>query len=130
MIGKGTPSGILLYELETPTTETANPFVDPQVVDDFGTEEYVDALATAETSPRDVAIPVGHETFYQANLRDKLQNLPANASADGLYLVKQTGNKQELIAYTPEDELPASPAETGTYILKLVDGTLTWVLES
>lgn len=57
-------------------------------------------VATAETSPRDVVIPVGHETFYQANLRDKLQNLPANASADGLYLVKQTGNKQELIAYT------------------------------
>lgn len=121
---------MLVYELATPTTETANPFSDPQIVDDFGTEEYVDALTTAETSPRDVAIPVGHETFYQANLRDKLQNLPANANADGLYLVKQTGNKQELIAYTPEDELPASPAETGTYVLKLVDGTLTWVLES
>lgn len=124
-------SGVyLVYELATPTTETADSFIDPQIVDDFGTEEYVDALATAETSPRDVEVPVGHETFYQANLRDKLQNLPANASADGLYLVKQTGNKQELIAYTHEDELPASPAETGTYILKLVDGTLTWVLES
>lgn len=118
------------YGISTPISETANPFTDPQIVNDFGTEEYVDALATAETSPRDVAIPVGHETFYQANLRDKLQNLPVNASADGLYLVKQTGNKQELIAYTTEDELPASPAETGTYVLKLVDGTLTWVLES
>lgn len=128
---KAALSGVyLVYELETPTTETTNPFADPQIVNDFGTEEYVDALATAETSPRDVEVPVGHETFYQANLRDKLQNLPANANADGLYLVKQTGNKQELIAYTAEDELPASPAETGTYVLKLVDGTLTWVLES
>lgn len=128
---KAAMSGVyLVYELATPTTETANPFADPQIVDDFGTEEYIDALATAETSPRDVAIPVGHETFYQANLRDKLQNLPANANADGLYLVKQTGNKQELIAYTPESELPTSPAETGTYVLKLIDGTLTWVSES
>ena len=119
------------YGINTPTTETANPFTDPQIVDDFGTEEYIDALATAETSSRDVEIPVGHETFYQANLRDKLQNLPANASADGLYLVKQTGNKQELIAYTPESELPALPsdASTKTYVLKSVNGTLTWVLE-
>jgi hypothetical protein len=119
----------LVYELETATAETANPFIDPQVVDDFGTEEYVDALATAETSPRDVAIPVGHETFYQANLRDKLQNLPSNASTDGLYLVKQTGNKQELIAYTPESELPIIQTE-GTYVLKSINGVLTWVLES
>lgn len=117
------------YGISTPTTETANPFTDPQIVDDFGTEEYVDALATAETSPRDVEVPVGHEAFYHANLRDKLQNLPTNASADGLYLVKQTGNKQELIAYTPESELPTIQTE-GTYVLKSVNGVLTWVLES
>lgn len=128
---KAAMSGVyLVYELATPTVETANSFTDPQIVNDFGTEEYVDALANAETNPRDVEVPVGHETFYQANLRDKLQNLPANANADGLYLVKQIGNKQELIAYTPESELPTSPAEIGTYVLKLVDGTLTWVLES
>lgn len=117
-----------VYKLETPTIETANPFTDPQSVDDFGTEEYVDALATAETNPRDVSVPVGHETFYQANLRDKLQNLPENANADGLYLVKQMGNKQELIAYTPESELPTIQTE-GTYTLKSVNGTLTWVAE-
>lgn len=127
---KSVMSGVyLVYKLATPITETINPFTDPQIVDDFGTEEYVDALATAETNPRDVEVPVGHETFYQANLRDKLQNLPVNASADGLYLVKQTGNKQELIAYTPEAELPTVQAE-GTYVLKSVNGVLTWVLES
>lgn len=117
------------YGINAPTTETANPFTDPQIVDDFGTEEYVDALATAETNPRDVEVPVGHETFYQANLRDKLQNLPVNANADGLYLVKQTGNKQELIAYTLESELPTIQTE-GTYVLKSINGVLTWVLES
>lgn len=124
-----TDNDSVIFELATPTTETTNPFTDPQIVDDFGTEEYVDALATAETNPRDVEVPVGHETFYQANLRDKLQNLQANASADGLYLVKQTGNKQELITYTPEAELPTVQTE-GTYALKSVDGVLTWVLES
>lgn len=55
-------SGVyLVYELATPTTETAEPFTNPQIVDDFGTEEFVDN--------RDVAIPVGHET-YQANISD------------------------------------------------------------
>ena len=46
-----------VYKLTTPTTETADTFQNPQIVDDFGTEEYVDN--------REVAIPVGHETIYQ-----------------------------------------------------------------
>ena len=54
---------VILYELATPTTETADPFTNPQVVDKDGTEEYVDAGVEAGT--RDVAIPVGHETMYQ-----------------------------------------------------------------
>lgn len=50
-------SGVyLVYELAEPTTESADPYQNPQIVDDFGTEEYVDA--------RDVAIPVGHVTQY------------------------------------------------------------------
>ena len=46
----------LVYELETPTTETAQPYASPQVVNPLGTEEYVDT--------RDVPVPVGHETKY------------------------------------------------------------------
>ena len=49
----------LIYELATPTTETGDPFTNPQVSDQYGTEEYVDA--------RTIPIPVGHET-YQANI--------------------------------------------------------------
>ena len=45
-----------IYEVETLTTETADPFTNPQEVDANGTEEYVDN--------RSVAIPVGHETYY------------------------------------------------------------------
>lgn len=44
----------IVYELATPTTETADPYTNPQIVDPHGTEQYVG-------SP----IPVGHETTYQ-----------------------------------------------------------------
>lgn len=57
-------SGIyLIYELDTPTTESADPYTNPQIIDPYGTEEFVDAGVEAGT--RDVAIPVGHETTYK-----------------------------------------------------------------
>ncbi len=46
----------LLYELATPTTETADPFTNPMIVDGNGTEEFVDG--------RTVEMPVGNDTFY------------------------------------------------------------------
>lgn len=62
---KSAMSGVyLIYELETPTTGHGLPFSYPQLVDGSGTEEYVDALSNPEVNERDVAIPVGHETFY------------------------------------------------------------------
>ncbi len=70
----------LVYELATPTTETADAYQNPQIVNDFGTEEYVDNRA--------VAIPVGHETEYVKNM-DRLL-LPATPSADGTYTLKCT----------------------------------------
>lgn len=53
MITDGTNT---VYKLATPTTETADPYTNPQKVDASGTEEYVDS--------REVPIPVGHETQY------------------------------------------------------------------
>lgn len=48
-------SGVyLVYELDTPTTETADPYTNPQVVNADGTEEYVSTSI----------VPVGHETYY------------------------------------------------------------------
>ena len=48
-------SGVyLVYELGTPTTETADPFTDPQEVSPFGTEEYISTGI----------VPVGNETQY------------------------------------------------------------------
>lgn len=69
---KAAMSGVyLVYELATPTTETAEPFHYTQIMDDFGTEEFVSTGI----------VPVGHKTRYPANLRDKLQHLPSLASA-------------------------------------------------
>ena len=43
-------------KLVTPTTETADPFTNPMIVDGNGTEQFVDG--------RTVEMPVGHDTFY------------------------------------------------------------------
>lgn len=56
-------SGVyLVYELATPTTETADPYTNPQIVDADGTEEFVDYAYSQST--RDVAVPVGHDSLY------------------------------------------------------------------
>ena len=112
-------SGVMLvYELATPTTETAQPYASPQIVDDFGIEEYV--------STADVRIPVGHNTKYMANLRDKLVHLPNFADSDGAYLIQQTGHTMELVKF----RIPKAPTTDGTYTLKAtVSGgtpTYTW----
>ena len=115
-------SGVMLvYELATPTTETAKPFQHIQIVDDFGTEEFVSTGI----------VPVGHNTRYPANLRDKLQHLPSLASADGTYMIQQSGKQMSLV-HMPA-VFPDTPTEDGTYTLKtVVTGgvtTLQWVAE-
>ena len=83
----------VVYE-RVSTTENAEPFASPQIVDDFGTEEYEDYGVLQNT--RDVSIPVGHETRYLANLRDKLQHLPSLAGEDGDYIIQQNGQQMSL----------------------------------
>ena len=73
--GSNDPTGYMVYELTTPTTETADHYQELQVCSRYGTEEYIDRLATAETSPRDVAIPCGHQTFYPVNVFDYIDEL-------------------------------------------------------
>lgn len=118
---KAAMSGVMLvYELATPTTETAEPFQHIQIVDDFGTEEFVSTGI----------VPVGHNTRYPANLRDKLQHLPSLANADGTYLIQQSGKQMSLI-HMPA-VFPEIPTEDGTYTLKTVVtggvATLQWVV--
>lgn len=87
----------LVYELAESTTETATPYQNPQIVDKLGTEQYIDYAYSQGT--RDVAIPVGHETQYMADLRDKLQNLPDLAATNGQYIISQSDNQMTLAPY-------------------------------
>lgn len=84
----------IVYGLDTPEPFAAEPYQSPMVVDPLGTEEFVD-YGVAEGT-RDVAVPVGHSSDYPADLRGKLQHLPSLASADGRYVVVQTGNQMTL----------------------------------
>jgi len=120
---KAAMSGMMLvYNLSEQTEETADPFADPQIVDDFGTEEYTDE--------RTVPIPVGHTTKYQPNLRAKLEMAPNSPGGDGDYIVRQVNG---INTYVPvENELPAAPAEYGTYTLTVTvtDGVATYSWEA
>lgn len=118
-----TPSGTLVYELATPIDESAEPFTNPQIVNDFGTEEYIDSRA--------VAIPVGHETVYQPNLRAKLEMSPDSPESNGDYLMRHTNEGN---SYTPYiSPIPTVPTTDGTYTLKATvssgQATLAWILD-
>jgi hypothetical protein len=78
-----------VVKLATPTEETADPYTDPMIVNDWGTEEFVDT--------RTVAIPVGHDTFYLANLRAKLEMAPNSPDGDGDYIVRQSGGVNKYV---------------------------------
>lgn len=97
----------IVYPLAEPTTEQAAPYQNPQIVDDWGTEEYV----------TDSIVPVGHYTEYMANLRDKLQHLPDLASVNGDYIVRQVGTNMSLVPKEDVKELPDAPTTDGTYRL-------------
>lgn len=60
----------MVYELATATTETAEPYTNPQIVSEYGTEEYVSTTIC----------PVGHNTKYPENLRKKIEGLPWDLS--------------------------------------------------
>lgn len=77
------------------STETADTFVNPQIVNDFGTEEYVDYAVSQ--GDRDVSIPVGHETQYMANLKAKLEMSPNSPEGAGDYIVRQTNGENEYV---------------------------------
>jgi len=95
-------SGVyLVYELATPTTETADTYDKQQVFDVTGTEEYVDT--------RSVPIPVGHDTFFPTSLTSRIDALEDefNEEITGL---------SESIA--PTETSPATQTHaSGTYIM-------------
>ena len=95
-------SGVyLVYELATPTTETADGYEHYQICDPSGTEEFV----------TDSIVPVGHETRYPHDLKKKIETAPDNPSTDGTYLMKRSGGKNAYMA------LPSTPSANGSYVL-------------
>lgn len=87
-------SGVyLVYELELPTTEEAEPYQNVQVVDASGTEEYVTTGI----------VPVGHNTKYPEDFVKKLDNLPSDFS--------------NLIAPTETSTTASQNYEVGSYLI-------------
>lgn len=81
-------SGVyLVYELATPTTETATPFTELQRVDD-GIEEFVDA--EVEAGNRDVAIPAGTDALAYRDLAALLGAIPNPPTTAGTYTLHAT----------------------------------------
>lgn len=133
---KNAMSGVyFVYELATSTTETADPYQETQVCNDFGTEEFVDE--------RTVPMPVGNSALYQANLRAKLEMAPDSPDGgDGDYIVRQTDGLNEYVAVSSNSTIsglstrcPACPTDTdGTFVLKATvsSGAVTyaWTTES
>lgn len=111
-----------VYKLETPTIEQADPFRAPQIVDDFGTEEYAQYN-------NDFMVQ-GHTSKYAPNLRDKLQNLPNIPENTGDYIVHYDSTNRTCTFVAKTSDLPTLPTADGNYLLKctVADGeaTLTW----
>ena len=106
----------LVYELATPTTEQAKPYVQVQEVYKDGTEEWIDE--------RDILIPVGHNSKYYYDLKEKIEYQPDLAQNDGKYVIEQDDGKLDLTplgdAVNPliEDKIDEAlglPNENGKY---------------
>ena len=110
----------VMYEVATPTTAEAEPFTNPQIVSDWGTEEYVTTGV----------VPVGHTTKYPANLKAKLEMAPNSPSGDGEYIVKQEDGENSYVPLIIPKELPDAPTTDGTYTLKCTvasgEATYSW----
>ena len=114
----------LVYELATPTTEEAAPYLETQWCNDFGTERFVPASSLT----RDVEVPVGHVTKYPPDLKAKVEMSPNSPPSNGLWLVKHENGENTYVQYL--GELPADPTEDGSYYLKATRSsgttTLSW----
>ena len=125
--GINLPTGYMVYELATPTEESADPYNGTQIVDDFGTEEFI-------LSDSAFPIPVGHDTDYPVNLKAKLEMAPNSPSGDGDYIVRQTNGTNAYVPLIIEDALPTIPSTAGSYklVVTVADGSdpvLSWESE-
>lgn len=114
----------VLYQINE-TTETADPYQTPQIVNDFGTEEFVTTSI----------VPVGHNTDYPVNLVAKLEMAPNSPEGSGDFIVRQTNGVNEYVPLVIEDALPTIPSATGSYVLTVTvadgsDPVLAWTTQA
>ena len=53
-----------------------------QVVDNWGTEEFISTLQS------NIYMPIGHNTFYTIDLRSRLETVPDSPNEDGDYILR------------------------------------------
>ena len=127
-----TPTGILYFELATPTTETGTSFPENIEVDNYGSMGWLD------TDSAYVDIPQGSEFFYPADYVEFIDSLYTRSkdggdSADVSNIVVKS--ELQSVQTTMNTRIPALPSdsENGTYTLKatMSDGTITyaWVAD-
>ena len=73
----------LVYELATPTTETASPYGNPRVINPDGTESYVYTDGAFE-------LPVGHVSEYPINVSGQLDDILDTPTTNGTYTLQAT----------------------------------------
>ena len=120
-------SGVyLVYALRNPTTETATAFTEAQIVNNFGTESYIDS--------RSIPLIVGHNTEYLPDLKAKVEVAPESPDGDGYYVMKRDGGLNSYVEMLSL-LLPKLPSDSanGTYVLKAIKSgdiiTYSWVTE-
>ena len=124
----------LVYELDTPTTESADAYTELQICSDWGVEEFVDATYAAGN--RDFEMPCGNNAIYAPNLRAKLEMSPNSPDAAGDFIVRQTDGTNEYVPVSDNSIIsglstrcPSCPTDTdGNFVLKAVvsSGTVTY----
>ena len=85
----------IIYKKTPSTTETAEPYSGIQIVDDFGTEEFI----------TDTVVPVGHVTHYPVNLVAKLEMMPNSPDGSGDYIVQQDSGINTYIPLASTDTI-------------------------
>ena len=83
----GIGTQIFLYELAEPVVESAASYLETQVVDSWGTEEFVDYAMAHGTQT--LGTPYGHVSSYPQNLKAKIESAPNNPATDGDYILKR-----------------------------------------
>ena len=83
-----------VYELDTPTIESATPYQETQLIDNWGMEEYIND----GTSDREM--PYGHISYYLQDLKAKVESAPNAPNIDGLYLYKRENGVNTYVPLT------------------------------